>query len=91
MEALLYKLRGCHDLEAEEVIVIEKMEGCLLNKVMKEVECGRKNCDFSWSTIKSIADRRLVAVLGVTLMVKIVEIAQKLEDISTDLPKVMRK
>ena len=24
MEALLYKLRGCHDLEAEEVIVVEK-------------------------------------------------------------------
>ena len=69
------------------------MEGCLLNKVMKEVESGRKNCDFSWSTIKSIADRRLVAVLGVNLMVKIVEgrNAQTKKDFSTYLQKGMRK
>ena len=65
------------------------MEQCLLNKVMKQVESGGKNCDFSWLTVKSLADRRLVAVLGVTLMVKIAEgrIAQTKED----LPKGMRK
>ena len=61
------------------------MEQCLLNKVMKQVESGGKNCDFSWLTVKSLADRRLVAVLGVNLMVKIVEgrNAQTKKDFST--------
>ena len=41
-------------------------------KVMKEVEIGQKNEDFSWfGNLCSIVDRRLVAVLGVTVMVKI--------------------
>ena len=42
-------------------------------KVMKEVESGQKQEDFSWfgmRSVCSILDRRLAAVLGITVMVK---------------------
>ena len=41
------------------------------NKVMKEVVREQKKEDFTWwSSIRSLTDRRLVAVLGITLMVR---------------------
>ena len=44
----------------------------LPNKVVKEVEKAGEENNFSWlKTVCSIADRRLVSVLGVTIMVMI--------------------
>ena len=43
-------------------------------QVMKEVESGQKKEDFSWFGLRSVCsilDRRLAAVLGITVMVKI--------------------
>ena len=44
----------------------------LTNKVVKEVEKAGEEKNFSWmETVRSIADRRLVSVLGITVMVMI--------------------
>ena len=40
---------------------------------MKEVEKAGEEKNFSWmETVRSIADRRLVSVLGITVMVMII-------------------
>ena len=45
----------------------------LPNKVVKEVEKAGEEKNFSWmETVRSIADRRLVSVLGITVMVMII-------------------
>ena len=45
----------------------------LTNKVVKEVEKAGEEKNFSWmETVRSIADRRLVSVLGITVMVMII-------------------
>ena len=45
----------------------------LPNKVVKEVEKAEEENNFSWmKTVRSIADRRLVSVLGITVMVMII-------------------
>ena len=42
-------------------------------KVVKEVEKAGEEKNFSWmKTVRSIADRRLVSVLGITVMVMII-------------------
>ena len=42
-------------------------------KVVKEVEKAGEEKNFSWmETVRSIADRRLVSVLGITVMVMII-------------------
>ena len=52
--------------------VIFKSYIILPNKVVKEVEKAGEEKNFSWmETVRSIADRRLVSVLGITVMVMI--------------------
>ena len=52
--------------------VIFKSYIILPNKVVKEVEKAGEEKNFSWlKTVRSIADRRLVSVLGITIMVMI--------------------
>ena len=53
--------------------VIFKSYIILPNKVVKEVEKAGEEKNFSWlKTVRSIADRRLVSVLGITVMVMII-------------------
>ena len=45
----------------------------LPNKVVKEVEKAEEEKNFSYlKTVRSIVDRRLVSVLGITVMVMII-------------------